>query len=225
MYKPLLLLTLGLSLASHTRAQSRTVPVPGFAADSLNRITFTEVVTAPGVSAAELQARAREWVALTFQDAQQVTQLDDAARGVLILRGFTNLWQDINGIGTGGTASPLAFTLRLDFRDGRYRYELNRLGLALRPYDSSNSSVYGAPRVAAQQGYDIAAWQLGATGTVAASPRQALLQPDYSPDPADYNLSVALGKRWPKFSASLKSSVSQLLESLRQHETRAPAKW
>lgn len=119
---------LACALGAQAQAQRSVVPAPGLPADSLTgRIKFQGVVAVPGVPAAELHARAREWVALTFQDAHQVTQLDDAARGVLILRGYTTTWVDVKAKRPVGT-TPLLFTCRLDFRDGRYRYEVFDLG-------------------------------------------------------------------------------------------------
>ena len=96
--------------------------------DSLSqRIPFRGVVPVPGVSAAELQARAREWVALTFEDAHQITQLNDAARGMLIGRTYTNTWVD-RVLHPNDDPEQLSFAFRLDFRDGRYRYEVFDLG-------------------------------------------------------------------------------------------------
>jgi len=91
------------------------------------RIPFRGVMPVPGVSAAELQARAREWVALTFEDAHQITQLNDAARGMLIGRTYTNTWVD-RVLHPNDDPEQLSFAFRLDFRDGRYRYEVFDLG-------------------------------------------------------------------------------------------------
>ena len=224
MIKYLLLLMVTLGAAGSAHAQNKIAPAPGLPADSLGRIQFAGVVAVPGVSAAELQARAREWIALTFEDAHQVTQLDDAARGVLVGRGFTVAWPEANKKRIGDPLS-LFFTFRLDFRDGRYRYLVRELGAQLAPSAPVASSLNGAPVVASRQAYEAAAWQLGGTATVAASPRQTLLQPDYSPSSDDYNVVVRFGNRWPAFGQAIDKSVLQLLEALRRHETMAPAKW
>ncbi len=220
----LLLFLLSFGSVPGAAAQNRITPAPGLPADSLGRIQFTGVVAVPGVAAAELQARAREWVALTFQDARQVTQLDDAARGVLIVRGYTNMNADPSAKGPGPDV-PLGFTLRLDMREGRYRYELRDLSMALHASGPFASRLDGTNDQASQQAYDAAAWLTGATATVEASQRQRLLQPAYSANPADYNVLVSAGRRWPQISAGISRSVTQLLESLRRHQTAPPQKW
>ena len=224
MYKYLLILPLVWALTGQAQAQSGTVPAPLLPADSLTRrIKFVGVVAVPGISAAELQARSREWVALTFQDTHQVTQLDDVSRGVLIVRGYTAMWKNVTLVGTGGNAVPLAFTFRLDFRDGRYRYEVSDLGYAFVPGFATNGyHASSSPEVSQQATAD---WQSGGLATVAASPRQELLQPAYAPDPRDYNLAKRYGRNWPECSGEIRKTIDLLLTSLRQYETAPAVKW
>ncbi|HEX8326394.1 MAG TPA: DUF4468 domain-containing protein [Hymenobacter sp.] len=213
------LLTLGLLaclLGHEAAAQSRPSLIPNLPSDSLtHRIKFVGVVAVPGASAAELQARAREWLALTFQDAREVVQLDDATRGVLIGRGYTRTIDD-PAIKKNSSTEPLSFTLRLDFRDGRYRYEVFDLG---RPVSSSGASELTS------QFSDFADWQFGGLATVAASRRQELFQPDLSMYPTATNVAEQYGRRWPDWSVIITKTVMQLMNSLRQHETAKPAKW
>lgn len=220
MTKCLLFALLFFAFVNQTTAQNRIVPAPNLPVDSVtHRIRFANTIPVPGVSAAELQARAREWVALTFQDAHQVTQLDDAGRGVLILRGYTNLWEGINGIGASGRSRPLAFTLRLDFRDGRYHYEAYDLGWA---------DVPGGPTSGPATDYSaqaIASWQSGALATIEASPRQRLLQPEYAPNPKDYDLAARYGRDWPALSSAIYQAMKNILVPLREHATAAPVKF
>jgi hypothetical protein len=212
-------------LGNRAAAQRPVVPAPNLPADSLTgRIKFQGVVPVPGFAAAELQARAREWVALIFQDAHQVTQLDDAVRGVLILRGYTTTWVDTK-VKRPGNTTPLAFTCRLDFRDGRYRYQVFDLGGPVGVSSPSDPSLNSAPGVASRQAYEVAAWLLGGTATVAASPRQYLYQPDLDAYPKDNNVAANFGSRWPEVSGVLYQTVTRLMESLRQHETAKLAMW
>jgi hypothetical protein len=221
MRKCLLLGVLAWGLARPAAAQKPLVPAPGLPADSLtHRIKFQGVVPVPGVSAAELQARAREWVALTFQDARQVTQLDDAARGVLIVRGYTTTWVDWTLKRPESTA-PLAFTCRLDFREGRYRYQVFDLGVPVAPGTPYSST---APMTSGEL-YQAAVWPFGGSGTVAASPRQFLYQPDLDSHPKDNDVATNFDIRWPAVSGVIYQTVTRLMGALRQHEGTAPAKW
>ena len=222
MRKYLLLGVLAWGLARPAAAQKPLVPAPGLPADSLtHRIKFQGVVPVPGVAAAELQARAREWVALTFQDARQVTQLDDAARGVLIVRGYTTTWVDWTSKRPEPTA-PLAFTCRLDFREGRFRYQVFDLGVPLVP---ETPYLGTTPTINGQLLFQAALWPVGGSGTVAASPRQRLYQPDLDAYPKDNDVAANFDIRWPAVSGVIYQTVTRLMGALRQYEGTAPAKW
>lgn len=212
-------------MARPAAAQSPIVPVPNLPADSLtHRIKFAGVVAVPGVGAGELRARAREWVALTFQDAHYVTQLDDAARGVLIGRGYTTTRVDPTTKRLGNTA-PLSFTFRLAFRDGRYRHQVFDLGSPLFPQSPQGPSLDSAPGVASRQAYETAAWQIGAAGTVSASPRQDLCQPDLAAFPRANNVAPRFGSRGPEASKAVHQTIARRPGSLRQPETAPVANW
>lgn len=81
-----------------------------------DRPTFdtSAVVTVDSASASELHSRARRWFADAFRDAQEVIQVDDAAAGVLMGKGVSR--HNERGI--------LRFTVTIESREGRYRYEI-----------------------------------------------------------------------------------------------------
>ena len=222
----LALFAFGFGLAHSITAQTRIIPAPNLPADSLTkRISLAGVVAVPGVSAAELQARAREWVALTFQDAHQVTQLDDAARGVLIVRGYTTMWVSKNASTSKGSSQTLSFTLRLAFREGRYRFEVRDLGQSLFPLYGYYGDSEPAIREINQQTYNAAAWQLGCSATITASPRQTLFQPDQPDFPGTNDVGFRYGPAWTPLSAALYKSLSLLPNSLGRHVVAPAAKW
>ena len=224
--KKLLLLSLLLGgLAGPAAAQNALVPVAALPADSLTRrIKFRGVVAVPGASAAELQARAREWVALTFEDARQVTQLDDAARGVLIVRGYTTTWVDTK-VKRQFLTQPLGFTCRLDFRDGRYRYEVFDLAQPVTVSAPENVDPDLSSTVASRQAYEVSAWLVGGGGTVAAGTRQFLLQPDLAAYPGANDVAARFGQGWLNFSGIIYQTTTRLMDSLRQHVSATPGKW
>ena len=225
MKKYLLLGVIMGGLAGPAAGQSPLVPVVALPADSITqRIKFSGVVPVAGVSAAELQARAREWVALTFQDARQVTQLDDAARGVLIVRGYTTTWVDTK-VKRPLLTQPLGFTCRLDFRDGRYRYEVFDLAQPVTVSAPEIVNPEHTSAVASRQAYEVSAWLVGGSGTVAASPRHFLLQPDLAAYPGANDVAARFGQSWLNFSGIIYQTTTRLLDSLRQHMSAAPGKW
>jgi hypothetical protein len=227
MNKLLLLALLCLGMAGHpATAQTRTIPAPFLPSDSLTqRIKFEGVVAVPGASAAELQARAREWVALTFQDAHQVTQLDDVVRGALIVRGYTTMWVSTSTNPNRGNRQTLFFTLRLNFREGRYRFEMRDLGQSLFPLYSYRGDSEPAIREINEQTYKAAAWQLGGSATVMASPRQTLFQPEWPDQSGTNDVGARFGRDWAPLSAALYKTLNLLTDSLGRHIKAPVAKW
>ena len=125
--KKLLLLAL---LTSFT-ARAQTAP-PLFPIDATtSRVTFEGVVPTEGISKADLYSRARAWFAKTFTSADAVLQLEDAGAGKLIGKGFTDIH-----VSTGyysPVRTKLWFTMQVEVKDGRYRYEITDLAFGYYP--------------------------------------------------------------------------------------------
>ncbi len=102
-------------------------PTLGEANDSLpfpldpetKTVRFQEVVLVEGVSANDLMARARTWVALAYKSAPDVTKLDDQSK--LIIKGLYHV------AGKTVFAGEFNFnhTLTIDVKDGRFRYTMS----------------------------------------------------------------------------------------------------
>ena len=219
------LLVLSCLLHHKAGAQALPPPLPGLPFDSLtHEPNYHGVVVVPGVSAAELYGRAREWVALTFQDAHAVTQLDDAARGVLIGRGYKQVIVNVNSLGRGDVRL-LSFTFRLDFREGRYRYELRNLGtrtdVSLLNSTTTDSNIRDASQLALGQYL----WLTSATATLASSPLQRLMGAGTTNNSDDYRSNGTLAKLWPPNSLRINAALKEMLDSLAQHEKAPVAQW
>ena len=221
----LLLGLLGLAFAAHAQSSALPPPLPGLPFDSLTHApTYHGVVAVPGLSAAELQGRAREWVALTFQDAHQVTQLDDPARGVLIGRGYQQVIVNLNK-NNRGTIRLVCFTFRLDFREGRYRYELRdlgtQLGVGILDGLSTDSHIRDTYKLALGH-YQ---WLTAGAATLTSSQRQLLMSAGATNNAYDYRADGALSKTWLPNSALINTALLELLQSLARHEQAPAAKW
>jgi len=157
---PLLLLLLSLSLGVRAQAPRLKTALP-FPVDSLSgKIRYLAVVQTPGVSQAELYRRARTWFVSRFPDDPHVVRVEDPASGELagtyctILQKLTNSYE-------------VWRTLRVDVKDGRYRYEVTDFGgrdignaydpqiYRVEPTNPMNVRRYGA-EVAKQAQADIA---------------------------------------------------------------------
>lgn len=98
-------------------------------------VTYTGVIEAPNATKAQLYARGLEWMAKTYQSANDAVQLKDAEQGKLVAKGFMAVNLGSPNVGTAMLGVPqvstmlLEQTLSLYLRDGRYKYVLTDLAL------------------------------------------------------------------------------------------------
>ncbi len=99
-------------------AGAQTLP-----ADSLSgKVSYTGVVSVPGVSSAELYGRAREWFAASFTPGKPLPlDLEDRQTGRLVGRGLTTYYQP--ALSAAGYYS-LWRTVKVQVQDGECRYEI-----------------------------------------------------------------------------------------------------
>lgn len=168
---------------------------------------YVQVVAVPDASADDLYARAREWVALTFEDVHQVLQLEDASRHLLLGSGYTLARPRRRN---GALKDPVAlwFRFRVEARAGRYRVELTDL-----------ASVQGF-RVGEYAAGGIAAWLSAAHATRAASARHG------APGQA---LASLLGygdaEERAQVQTALDEAMNRVLSDLQAVETAPSAAW
>lgn len=90
-------------------------------------ITYEGVVPVPGVTQADLYARAAAWVAQTYTPADTVTR--QPAQGELLVRGARPavLYRPFQGVPRPVFAGAVRHTLTIYVKDGRYKYQLTNL--------------------------------------------------------------------------------------------------
>jgi len=82
---------------------------------------YQDVIDVEGRTKSELHAKAREWIAMNYISANDVIQLDDEERGLMIVKGAY-----------GGISHLLIsnwtvrHTLKIESRDGRLRVTINQ---------------------------------------------------------------------------------------------------
>ena len=91
------------------------------------RIAYEGVVPVPGVSEADLYARAAAWVAQTYTPADTVTR--QPAQGELLVRGArpARLYRPFQGVPRPVFAGAVRHRLTIYVKDGRYKYQLTDL--------------------------------------------------------------------------------------------------
>ncbi|MBB4603279.1 hypothetical protein HNQ93_003043 [Hymenobacter luteus] len=168
--KNYLLLVALLGSSTVLQAQTTQPPLPHLPLDSAtHKIAYRGVMVAAGVPAAELYGRTREWAVRQFEDALQVVQLDDPARGVLMGRGVTLA----HGVGSTPGADrdfALSFLFRLRVSEGRCTYEITDLSYYLGP-DYARNNTYAVTDILSY----MQQWQRTAIATVPVQNRRAPL--------------------------------------------------
>lgn len=124
MYKRLLLTLALLAAAPLAHAQDKAKEYDGEVAPVLpidpdtHLVAYTGVVEVPGATQAQLYSRAYEWVAKTFNSAQNVIQMQDKESGKIIVKGVVKAYNKKYDEGYN------SFTLSLYMKDGKYKYDI-----------------------------------------------------------------------------------------------------
>ena len=110
---------LGLRLGQDVRqaVASMQAPLP---LNEQHLLDVARVVEVPGASQNELYARGKVWFASTFQSTLNATQADDKQAGILIGRAWRPSYIPLPGGSLYST--KIWYTVKLSFKDGRYRY-------------------------------------------------------------------------------------------------------
>lgn len=81
--------------------------------------TVQKTVEMPGMSKPEICKKSRDWVANTFRDSKAVIEVYDLEEGTIIGKGAADI---IVMSGFVPVDFSVRFTMRIDCRDGRYRF-------------------------------------------------------------------------------------------------------
>lgn len=103
-----------------------------------NRVTYTEVVKLDDVTAKDIYARAKFFVANAFKNANAVTMLQDDATNTIVCKGNMKAY-----VRQGVEAGVINFKLTIFCKDGRYKYSITDLvhSNITRQYDQSGGAI------------------------------------------------------------------------------------
>lgn len=91
---------------------------PNLPIDSItNKITYKETIVADSIKSDQLYLNAKKWIALAFKSAQDVIQYDQ--NNSIIAKGNIGVYSKKQPAGI------IKFTLKIDVKDYKYRYELS----------------------------------------------------------------------------------------------------
>jgi hypothetical protein len=98
---------------------------------------YSEVKEVPGKSADQLYSSALEWFAITFKSANDVIQLTDPVQKRIVGKGYKEVHTFVKNL---DVVLNMYFTLNVQFKDSRYKYELNSTDI--RPAVGNNVYTY-----------------------------------------------------------------------------------
>jgi len=119
------LLTAMFALAAFA-GQAQTAPAAQPAAyptdAATGRLDYTEAVPVEGVSKADLFTRAKVWLAGSFKSAKDVVQTEDKDAGIMVGKGYSTISLTMGRV---TVPAKLFYTLKMNFKDGKYKYEFS----------------------------------------------------------------------------------------------------
>lgn len=121
-------LVLLIALSLNANAQKKTeLAWPALNIDKQTElITYTAVPEVAGVAAPELYDRAYEWIKGYYKNyAEKLRKSDKEAGEIEVLGRFPVYAYDKKGVRTSSTQALIQYTLKLMFKDGRFKYEIS----------------------------------------------------------------------------------------------------
>ena len=88
---------------------------------------YSEVIEIPGKTSTQLYNSTREWFALTFNSSNDVIQLADSIQKKIIGKGIKQIKWPIHAGGLIGNIlleANVYFSISTQFKDGRFKYEI-----------------------------------------------------------------------------------------------------
>lgn len=100
-----------------------------------NLITYSGVSELAGASAGDLYDRTMEWVKVYYKNyAEKLRKSDRDAGEIEIFNRFPIYAYDAKGVKTTTRQGLVQYTLKIQFKDGRYKYTLSELNLKATSY-------------------------------------------------------------------------------------------
>jgi uncharacterized protein with TBP-like fold DUF4468 len=130
-----------------------------YSQDSLRTpVAYSEVIKIDTtLSSNELYLRARAWFAESYRSAQDVIQMDDKENGKIIGKGNIKYTSRIFA-GSGGTKGWIRYTISIQVKNGRYKYEISDFYHEGNPLNSGDQLSFGLITNEIECPYKIGMW-------------------------------------------------------------------
>ena len=90
--------------------------------DDNGNLYYSETEKVDGINSKELFIRAKQFYVNNFKSAKDVIQMDDKEAGIIIGKGLSQYYIKIVGVDNG--PHQLWYTIKIQVKDGRYKYEI-----------------------------------------------------------------------------------------------------
>lgn len=137
-----LIATVGLILLSLACQGQDETALGGVLPIKEGKVIYEGVETVDGVSKEELYRRAKSWLVNAYRSAKDVIQLDDKENFTIIGKGNLPTYWQVTFYASQQVS--LLHTITLQFKDGRYRYEIT--DLIMDYYVAPSAYVSGGPQ-------------------------------------------------------------------------------
>lgn len=102
--------------------------IPNLPLDSATLLyTYTDVVELPGVLKDELYKRAFSWANIFYKNPTDVIREKNPDEGMLLIKARIRISNEPDKKGVITQAGDVMYTLTLNFKDGKYRYEVTKI--------------------------------------------------------------------------------------------------
>ena len=109
----------------------------GIIGQNNEQLIYTDVIELENISQDVLYNRGKIWFANTYVSANDVIQLDDKVSGLIIGKGVFRYEPKVFNA-SARTVGVIRYTVKLFFKDGRYKYEIGNFN-----HESTSVSSYG----------------------------------------------------------------------------------
>jgi len=89
--------------------------------DENGNLNYSEVIQAESVSKDDLYLRAKQFFVDVFKSANDVIQMDDKESGIIIGKGFSDIYTKVMGV---LTQQQMWYSIKIQSKEGRYKYTI-----------------------------------------------------------------------------------------------------
>ena len=100
--------------------------------DESGKLNYSEVVKVDNLSKDELYQMSKQFFIDELESYKDIIQLDDQESGTVVAKGFHDVY-------VGSTKYQMWFTIKIQSKEGRYKYDIYNINFRNYPKDSENT--------------------------------------------------------------------------------------